>query len=118
RIDTDFQPDLPPMLADQSQMEQVFINILKNAIEAIGSDGCISVSTHSDPLRIFISDDGPGLSEQARDRLFTPFFSTKTDGQGVGLTLVREILVNHGFYFQLINRKEGGAEFVIHCRDA
>jgi signal transduction histidine kinase len=118
RIETEFQEPSPRMVADQSQMEQVFLNIIKNAIDAIGSDGCITVSTQSDPVRITIRDNGPGLSAEARDRLFTPFFSTKTDGQGIGLTLVREILVNHGFQFRLINREEGGAEFEISRQQA
>jgi signal transduction histidine kinase len=113
RIVADLQPDLPHIQADQSQMEQVFINIIKNSMEAIETGGCITVTTRANPFTITISDDGPGLSGPARDRLFTPFFSTKTDGQGIGLTVVREILVNHGFQYRLSNREEGGAEFEI-----
>lgn len=115
RIQIDFNEQLPPLLADQSQMEQVFINLIKNSIEAIGSDGTIGVKTQTDPIMVLISDDGPGLSAQARDLLYTPFFSTKSDGQGVGLTVVREILVNHGFHYHLSNREEGGTEFIITC---
>ncbi|MFC2119078.1 PAS domain-containing sensor histidine kinase [Bacteroidota bacterium] len=113
RIDTDFQQDQTFLLADQSQMEQVFHNIIKNSIESIGNSGSVKVSIHSAPLKIIISDDGPGLSGESIERLFTPFYSTKPDGQGIGLTLVKEILVNHGFRFKLSNREEKGAEFEI-----
>jgi nitrogen fixation/metabolism regulation signal transduction histidine kinase len=113
KIRLDLSESAPTLLADQSQMEQVFINLIKNSIEAMGSQGALTVCTLTDPIRISICDDGPGLSPQAREKLFTPFFSTKADGQGIGLTLVREILINHGFPFQFTNREEGGTRFEI-----
>lgn len=117
RIETDYQEPQVRIIADQSQMEQVFLNVIKNSMESIGANGCIRVSTQTTPVKITISDDGRGLSDESLDRLFTPFFSTKTDGQGIGLTLVSEILVNHGFQFKLQNREEKGAEFEIICRN-
>ena len=105
------------IVADQSQMEQVFLNVIKNSMEAIGLDGCIEITTQSPPVKITIKDDGPGLSAESLDRLFTPFYSTKSYGQGIGLTLVREILVNHGFQFRLYNREGKGAEFEIICKN-
>jgi len=113
KIRLDLSESAPTLLADQSQMEQVFINLIKNSIEAIDRGGTLTVCTLADPIRISISDDGPGLSPQAREKLFTPFFSTKPDGQGIGLTLVREILINHGFPFQFTNREESGTQFEI-----
>lgn len=115
RIETDFQQEETLLFADQSQMEQVFLNIIKNSMESIGNMGSIRVSTDSAPVRITISDDGPGLSTESLERLFTPFYSTKPGGQGIGLILVREILVNHEFQFKLSNREEKGAEFEIIC---
>lgn len=99
--------------ADKSQIEQVFTNIIKNSIEAIKKEGQIIVSFNANPISICIEDDGMGLTNEANDRIFTPFFSTKPGGQGIGLTLVNEILTNHGFSFSLLNRKSGGAEFII-----
>jgi two-component system nitrogen regulation sensor histidine kinase NtrY len=64
-----------------------------------------------------VSDTGGGISEADRSQLFTPFFTTKRDGRGIGLTVVQEILANHGFAFALENRSEGGAEFTIRLRD-
>jgi len=60
-----------------------------------------------------IADSGPGLSALVQTHLFTPFFTTRDNGQGIGLTMVQEILLAHGFDFSLENRLEGGAEFTI-----
>ncbi len=60
-----------------------------------------------------VRDTGPGIPEEARGNLFTPFFSTKRNGRGLGLTLAHEILTQHGFAFDLGNHPKGGAEFTI-----
>jgi two-component system nitrogen regulation sensor histidine kinase NtrY len=99
------------ILADEQQMEQALINVLKNAAEAIEGKGQIRVSTDPVKKMLCISDTGKGISPEAADNLFTPFFSTKKDGQGIGLTLVREILMNHGFEFSLKTVGEGCTEF-------
>jgi signal transduction histidine kinase len=101
------------IVADRSQMELVFSNILKNSVEAIKDNGSIKVTLSSYPLSISIADDGMGLTKKAAEGIFTPFFSTKTGGQGIGLTLIQEILTNHGFSFRLRNRELSGAEFII-----
>jgi signal transduction histidine kinase len=94
---------------DVHQLEQVVLNIFRNAIEAVGRDGTIHASFAGGVLAI--SDSGPGIAESIRAELFTPFFTTKRDGRGLGLTIVHEILANHGFAFALANREGGGAEF-------
>ncbi|WP_242928760.1 sensor histidine kinase [Pontibacter vulgaris] len=86
---------------DEQQIEQVLLNILKNAMESVGENGRISVSSQLSPPQLVICDNGPGIPEQVRPYLFTPFFSTKEQGQGIGLTMIREILLNHGFNFTL-----------------
>ena len=95
-----------PLLADvdAQQLEQALLNIIKNALEAIGQHGNLTIRTTRAPARLLIEDDGPGISPAVQRRLFTPFFSTKRDGQGIGLTLVRDILLAHGFAFQLETR--------------
>jgi two-component system nitrogen regulation sensor histidine kinase NtrY len=87
--------------ADEQQVEQALINIVKNAIEAIDQHGEVSFVTALAPKSLVISDTGAGIDETYAADLFSPFFSTKKDGQGIGLTLVREILSNHGFDFSL-----------------
>jgi two-component system, NtrC family, nitrogen regulation sensor histidine kinase NtrY len=101
------------ILADPQQMEQVIINILKNAMEAVGEEGLIKIFTESNPGRLIIRDNGHGISPAHEDQLFSPFFSTRPDGQGIGLTLIREILINHGFGFSLKTIQQGVTEFEI-----
>jgi two-component system, NtrC family, nitrogen regulation sensor histidine kinase NtrY len=105
-------PDLV-ILADLQQIEQVLINIVKNAIEAIETEGTITLITHALPREIIIRDTGAGIPASLESQLFSPFYSTKPEGQGVGLTLIREILVNHEFVFSLRTYKPGVTEFCI-----
>ncbi|MFD2161304.1 sensor histidine kinase [Paradesertivirga mongoliensis] len=86
---------------DYQQMEQVFINIFKNAIEAVENAGKVSVNVSSGAGIITISNTGSGISKEVSDQLFSPFFSTKKNGQGIGLMLTREILYNHNLRFSL-----------------
>jgi nitrogen fixation/metabolism regulation signal transduction histidine kinase len=101
--DLRLEDGLPPIEFDPVQMEQVLINIGRNALEAIGEDGMITVTFSRRRGRpvLVVADTGEGFSEETREQLFTPFYSTKKEGQGIGLTLIREILVHHGFDFRL-----------------
>jgi nitrogen fixation/metabolism regulation signal transduction histidine kinase len=99
--------------ADEAQMEQVLINIIKNAIEAIPGHGKILFASSNSDREIVVTDTGVGIDETIQDDMFSPFFSTKKDGQGVGLTLVKEILLNHGFSFSLKTTEPGETNFVI-----
>ena len=99
---------------DIHQIEQVLVNILKNAVEAITNKGEIIIQTEQQPKRrLLILNNGEKISEETQQKLFTPFFSTKTGGQGLGLTLIREILLNHGFNFSLHTRDDGYTVFVM-----
>jgi len=103
---------LAPIDLDRNLFEQVLVNVLKNAMESIGEEGRISLRLAWESTRpvLSIADTGPGIPEEIRPLLFTPFFSTKRDGRGLGLTLIQEILTRHGFDFGLENREDGGAE--------
>lgn len=101
------------IMADIQQMELVLINIVKNAIEAIDRKGSITFIINPQPLQMFIRDTGKGIPAVIAEQLFTPFFSTKADGQGIGLTLVKEILIEHGFSFSLRTMEPGHTEFLI-----
>jgi two-component system nitrogen regulation sensor histidine kinase NtrY len=102
-IEFRYQPSQQPffIMADVQQMEQALINIVKNAIEAIESNGVVEFIINPKSRILTITDNGKGISEAESAQLFTPFYSTKKDGQGIGLTLVREIMLNHGFEFSL-----------------
>jgi C4-dicarboxylate-specific signal transduction histidine kinase len=104
---------VPDVLADKNQIEQVLVNVLKNAIEAVGKDGRIGIHVWREEgkTHLAVRDSGPGIAPEARDRLFTPFFSAKRDRLGLGLTLVAEVLAQHRCTFDLRDAEEGGAEF-------
>lgn len=103
---------------DCGQMEQAFLNILKNAVEAIDGRGTIvlRVTSGSGRTTLVIEDSGPGISREAQANLFTPFFSTKPHGQGIGLTLVQEILSGHGFDYSLERTADETTRFTIQFR--
>ncbi|PUZ30035.1 HAMP domain-containing protein [Chitinophaga costaii] len=101
------------ILADAQQMEQVLINIVKNAIESIAQSGVITIHLLRSQRTLVITDTGKGITPEQASQLFTPFFSTKPDGQGIGLTLIKEILLNHGFPFSLKTTAPGRTAFTI-----
>jgi two-component system NtrC family sensor kinase len=88
-IHTDLQKDLPITAGDQAQMQQVFLNLISNAIDAIGKDGRIEVKTEfkGEHILVKIQDNGPGIPEDQMSRIFDPFFTTKESGKGTGLGL-------------------------------
>ena len=102
------------VVADKQQVEQAVLNIIKNAIEAIESTGTISITINESLKQLIIADTGSGIEDADAEQLFTPFFSTKNDGQGIGLTLVKEILLNHGFQFSLNTKQPGDTRFTIN----
>lgn len=108
RVELDLA-DRDPYSVDASQFEQVILNVFRNALEAMVRDGHLRVRLHEGVLTI--RDSGPGIADSARPELFTPFFTTKREGRGLGLTVVQEILSNHGLHFSLANAEGGGAEF-------
>jgi two-component system, NtrC family, nitrogen regulation sensor histidine kinase NtrY len=103
---------------DRGQMEQALLNIVKNAVEAIDGEGTITlrVTARSGRTALVIEDSGPGISSDAQANLFTPFFSTKPHGQGIGLTLVQEILAAHGFDYTLERSVEDTTRFTLVMR--
>ncbi len=101
---------------DPQQLELVLINIIKNAMQAIDFDGNINVIINSEPSSLIIENNGKPIPPEVKEKLFTPFFTTKKNGQGIGLTLVREILVNNNCRFSLQTGKDGITEFkIVFC---
>ncbi|MCD8262041.1 MAG: ATP-binding protein [Bacteroides sp.] len=111
-LKTEFTADLPLVWMDASLFEQVLVNILKNAAESIGREGEIRVRTFL-PLGMEVIDNGPSITREAEQKLFTPFFSTKPNGQEIGLILIREILKRHHCNFSLRTGSDGLTRFRI-----
>lgn len=93
------------MKGDAALLQQVLINAFTNARESIGQNGIIKMEGTGNGFAI--GDNGPGISEEASEQLFTPFFSTKPTGQGIGLTLTRDILERHGATYSLATEEDG-----------
>lgn len=115
--DIDLQLDLceenPLVSMDTSLFEQVIINIIKNATESIDTHGKVIIRTSSAPLMLEIGDTGRGISKEVESKLFSPFFSTKPNGQGIGLIFIREVLMKHGCTFSLRTYQDGITRFKI-----
>lgn len=105
-------PDVGDVNLDTSLFGQVLVNIIKNAVESIGQDGEIRITTTA-PASLEVADNGPGISKETEEKLFSPFFSTKPHGQGIGLIFIREVLNRHGCTFSLRTYNDGWTRFRI-----
>lgn len=105
--------DLPSVLVDRIQIQQVLINLMRNAVEALAGKGMVGINADVDGklIRISIIDDGPGLPPGGEAALLEPYVTTKHDGMGLGLTICRTIVEAHGGCLWCENRQEGGAAF-------
>lgn len=119
-IDEDYAKDLPATSGNFAHLGQVAINIIKNAIDAVGDEeGIIRLSTHfdepDDKIVFTCADNGPGIARKLRQDIYKPFFTTKPVGQGTGLGLYvcHEIIQRHGGTLTLDDAPEGGASFTV-----
>ncbi|MCG8414676.1 MAG: PAS domain S-box protein [Pseudomonadales bacterium] len=113
-------PELPAVIGDPVQIQQVALNLIKNAIDAM-SEGerssknwSVFISTErqgKERIKVTISDHGPGVGDDVADKLFQPFFTTKKAGMGMGLSICRTIIRSHGGELDFTNNAEGGASF-------
>ncbi len=110
--------DLPPCHVDPLLIEEVILNLVTNATEAMKNmDGVkiIKVTSSMKKNSIFmrVSDSGPGVNSGLKDKIFDPFYTTKNGSTGIGLSLCHRIITDHGGSLQVSTSKLGGAEFVI-----
>jgi PAS domain S-box-containing protein len=130
-----FEEPLPPMIADQIQLQQVLVNLLTNAIDAVRNEpvghrtikirmGQVSKEAKekekeqekekvAEELELVVADSGTGFSSDDLDRLFEPFFTTKPEGMGIGLNICQSIVRQHGGQIEARNNERGGATFVV-----
>ena len=116
-IQTDLAENLPIIAGDQAQLQQVILNLMNNAIDAIGKDGTISIRSGAgkSEIRITIADTGPGIPESMQKKVFDPFFTTKSTGKGTGLGLwiSYSIIEKMGGKLALQSKEGQGATFTI-----
>ncbi len=117
KIVTEFAPNDLVVMFDPQQLELVLINIIKNAIEAIADEGIITIKTTTNPVVLTIANNGEVIPPEIQKKLFEPFYTTKRTGQGIGLTLIREILINHKAGFSLKTSEKGMTEFRISMKN-
>ena len=108
---------IPPVELDREQIKRVLINLLDNAVTAVGGQGEIKLATAYDRARgivtLEITDDGCGLAPEIRTKIFEPYFSTKENGTGLGLTIVSQIIEDHRGYIRAWPNEPKGSRFTI-----
>lgn len=111
-------PDLlPSVAADSAQLTQALVNLVINAIQAVGRDGRVEVTGGMEQgegvLTIAVRDTGPGVPADNRSAIFEPYFTTKPEGSGLGLWIVQQIITAHGGAVEAANAAGGGAVFTV-----
>ena len=119
KILTRFGKNIPLVIFDSDALEQVVLNLTKNALQAVdeGGEVLIQMQLHKknnqDWIAIKVLDNGPGISDEALERLFEPYFTTKARGMGLGMHIVKQIVEAHGGTIHAVNRKTIGASFTV-----
>jgi two-component system nitrogen regulation sensor histidine kinase GlnL len=123
----DFDPSIPPILGDEELLTQLFLNLIKNALEAMGKDGAVSLSTRvvseyrmtqkgerrNRMVAVEVGDNGPGIPPEQLEQLFTPFFTTKSSGTGLGLPICQKIVAEHRGMIKVESEPGRGTTFVV-----
>lgn len=126
-VKKNFDPSLPPIRGDRAQLTQVFLNLVKNALQAMNGQGCLTINTRIETdfhireqgkergkfIWVDIEDTGPGIKEQDQPHIFAPFFTTKNGGTGLGLAICHRIIKEHGGVIRVDSRPGKGATFKV-----
>ena len=122
-----YDPSLPPILGDRARLTQVFLNLVKNALQAMKGQGFLEITTRIETdfhirsqgrergkfIWVDIEDDGPGIKDEDLPHIFSPFFTTKNSGTGLGLAICYGIVKEHGGLIRVENREGKGASFKV-----
>jgi len=116
-IATQHAEDLPLLEVDPDHIKRAVLNLVDNAVEAVAGTGMVAIETEyiaeSARVRLTVSDNGPGIPSEDRDKLFLPYFSTKVAGMGLGLPIVSEIVNEHGGVIRVEDNQPAGSRFVV-----
>ncbi len=112
-----YDPEMPEVCVDAAQLRRCFVNLLKNAVEAMEGEGEITITTRYDAgasvFTVAIADTGPGIEASRRDDLFLPYYTTKATGTGLGLAIVKHVVADHRGYLRVRDNTPHGAIFEI-----
>jgi signal transduction histidine kinase len=110
-------PEIPPIMGDEERLEEVFLNLFLNAVQAVTPKGKIMVQSRPIPsknlVEINIIDNGPGIAKNQRDKIFAPFFTTKKEGMGLGLSISLKNVHHHNGNIYVQHGKGGGTKFSV-----
>jgi signal transduction histidine kinase len=111
----DVEDDLPPVRVDRDQIQQLLLNLLKNAEEAMGERGGVRLAVFREGDRVVfaVDDEGPGVPPSQRERIFEPYVTGRPEGTGLGLAIARRIAEEHGGSLQAEDAPTGGARFAL-----
>jgi two-component system, NtrC family, nitrogen regulation sensor histidine kinase NtrY len=120
RLDLELDGSVPPFPLDKEQMKRAFTNLIDNAVAALNGGGTITIRTAYDSqaqaVNVEVMDDGAGVPDHIRARMFEPYTSTKEGGTGLGLTIVNQIVSDHNGYIRYSDRKPRGTVFSMEFR--
>ena len=108
---------IPPFFANIHEIREVFLSLILNAVQSIGSKGKVHIEMNDRPaeqfIEITVSDDGKGISSENVDKLFNPFFTTRTDAVGLGLFVAKQIVHRYGGSIRVESRQGEGSLFIV-----
>jgi PAS domain S-box-containing protein len=117
KVEKDYPPEPCPAKIDAEQIKQLLLNLLRNSSEAFETGGRAVAGYRYNPLvnevRLFVRDNGPGVSPEVVEKIFNPFFSTRTKGTGLGLAIAKKIAEYHRGRIEYSSPEEGGAQFTV-----
>ena len=111
-VKKDLQP-IPPIKGDPEAMQEVIVNLVQNALDAMGGKGTLTLRTYKDDGHVTteVSDTGKGIPEEIREKIFDPFYSTRHEGVGLGLSIVHRIVREHGGSIKVESQVGKGTTF-------
>jgi two-component system, sporulation sensor kinase E len=113
----EYGDEVPEVMADPEQLKQVFVNLISNAVQSMSEDGgtlTVTVGYEDDFVFTRFADTGPGIAPESIGKVFDPFFSTRDDGTGLGLTIVHRIVDEHGGHIEVTSDPGTGTAFTVH----
>ena len=120
QIECNLPESLPLVIGLSTELKHVFANLLLNARDAMEEGGAIKVTakTSVDTVTVVVADNGPGISPENLAKVFSPFFTTKPTGSGLGLSMAKDVMTRIGGAITVANAAAGGAEFVLTFQKA